>query len=203
MLHLICITLDRAWAVSAPFHHMVNANKKNFVIPIVFFWIFPIFIAAAFAVIILLKKIPLQDKLVYFERTNGSSVGAKVILGADIIFIVSYSVIIGIVIRNKSSAKQHRSRQQEQSMKTLVLCFSIVLVFIFAKTPFVVVYLVPWNPPDWLYKVATVMFPLDHILNSIIYLIQKYRQKTTSRNSLIVMSNVRVYNNNHVLDGER
>ena len=178
ILHLICLTLDRFWAVVAPLHHMVNASKKTFFVTIALSWIIPISIVAVFVAMTLLKQMPFEKMLHYLEGTYGFSVSSKVVLAADFIFIVSYASIIRVVVVSKSSTNQHRHRKQ--SMKTLVLCVGTVLVFIFAKAPYVVVHLVHWNPPSWLYKVAIIMFPLDHILNSFIYLIQYYRRKPTA-----------------------
>ena len=77
-------------------------------------------------------------------------------------------------------------------MNALILCISIVLVFVLNKIPFLVVYLAPWKLPNWFTRFAIIVFPFDHILNSIIYLVQKYRRNAQASARFSARSNITI-----------
>ena len=175
LLHLICISFDRLWAVQSPIHHMTNATKKKLYIAIAFSWLAPTLIPTAYVADTISKGAKMED-MKNLLIMNTYQCGAILVLIADIIFVIVYSVIIGIVRKNRSVTRRYRHGQQEQSKKALVFCICIVLVFVINKAPFVAVYVIKWNSPKWLSDMAQIIFPFDHMLNSIIYLIQKYHK---------------------------
>ena len=98
-----------------------------------------------------------------------------------IVFFVNYSSIILIIKRHKHCIRQNNSSTQTRSRHTLVFCCSIVSVFVYFTTLFVEVFVTDQSSPEWSIKFATMMFPLNQIFNSIIYLLRRYR-KTRPRN---------------------
>ena len=188
LLHLICISVDRLWAVGAPLHHRRNVAKKKLVITIVSSWSIPILFVIINIIIILLKELDAEGIYWYTEGAMYSLL-AKVILVSDMMLLFSNSAIIWIVNKRRTVTRQSSYCNQTKLKSTLILCMGIVFVFIFFTTPFVVMHLVSWSKPQWIVKLSSFLFPLYQISNSLIYLLQKFRHKrrgsTTRSNSQI------------------
>ena len=182
LLLLMCISFDRFWAVAAPLHHFVKGTKKKLFIAMAVSWILPAFVAVTFVVNILRREFQIDElyELISNKKAKYDRAGAISVVVADLVFFAVYAAIIGKLYRNKAATKDYRHKKEGGLKNALVLCMGIVIVFIIAKTPYVVVQIIPWNPPNWLSNLAIIMYPVDHILNSVIYLLQKYRKKTSA-----------------------
>ena len=172
LMHLIIISVDRLWAVRAPIHHRQNTTKRKIVIAVALSWGIPmIFVIVSIGLVVHRGMKPAD--IYWFGTGTMFTVVARVVLTADIVLIVCYAVIIWIIKVKKSVARQ--SLKDAKTMKTVVLCFGIVSVFVCFTTPFVVVFITNWSTPHWMIKVGMMLFTLNQISNSIVYLTQKYR----------------------------
>ena len=173
LVHLIIISVDTLWAVGAPLNHRKNATTKKLLIAVVSCWTIPIIFVVAFISFVLFEG--MQPAEAYkFGTGTMCGVVAKVVLIADVMLLICYCAIIW-VIRTKTIPSK-----QKKSMNTLFLCIGIVSVFVAFSTPFVVVFITNWNSPHWLQKFAVILFPFNHISNSIVYLMHKHHSKKSS-----------------------
>ena len=60
---------------------------------------------------------------------------------------------------------------------------SIVLIFILSTTSFTVAFVINWSRPEWFEILSSVLFILDAISNSMVFLIQKNRGQRTIINA--------------------
>ena len=173
LLHLVSITLEKLLAVSAPLHHRKHTLEKEHIIGVIALsWSVPLFYLLISILIVVQKKYDPFKVHCYLRATMCPFV-AKVILVTDIILIFSNAAIIW-VLRKRTRANV---ANQIKSDNALILCMSIVFVFVLSTTPYVVVNMVMWDRPLWLMKMSILMFPLNQVTNSLIYFIQKYRNE--------------------------
>ena len=186
LLHLMIISLDRLLAVYAPLKHRQHSVKKKLIATVAFSWGMPMIFVSAYIILNLTRKLKVKEIYSYIQ-TNVFSTVAKFTLIADAVFIFSYSCIIWIMITRKSKALDNRPIQQKRLMNTITICLGIVMVSIVLTTPFVVVYVTDWKRPHELIKSCMFLFSLNQICNSLVYLIQKFRNRRTpsARNSVI------------------
>ena len=181
LMHLIFISLDRLWAVHSPLHHMQYSSKRKRIIALVPSWGIPITCMLASMIFVLFHKLSRESVLLHLENTIYCTV-AKAILFADLIFIFAYSVIIWITFSRKTENIQENQKQRGRFSNTLILCMSIVLIFILSTTPFTISFLFNWSRPGWFATLGNVLFTVNAISNSLVFLIQKYRtQRSTLR----------------------
>ena len=80
-------------------------------------------------------------------------------------------------------------------MNAITLCISIALVFVMVSTPYVVANLIDWERPFWLVKLSIFLFPVNQMLNSLLYLIQKGHDK---KEVIVAQKNTSVCTNREV-----
>ena len=176
LVHLIIISMDTFWAVGAPLNHRKNATKKKLIVAIAFCWSVPTIFVIVFIFFVLLKD--MQPAEIYkFGTGTMFRVVAKVALIADVMLLICYCAIIWVIKKKSIYSKG------KKSMNTLFLCIGIVSVFVAFSTPFVVVFITNWSSPHWLQKFAVILFPFNHISNSIVYLVHKHHSKKSSIDS--------------------
>ena len=174
LLHLIFISLDRLWAVHSPFHHRTYSLRKKLTIALISSWGLPMLFMVANIVFISIQKLTIKEVYQHLLKIVYGAV-AKVIFFADVIFLFSYSAIIWTTLSRKLEGAQEHQKQQKRFGTTLILCMSIVLIFILSTTPFTVAFLINWNRPGWFVILSSVLFILNAISNSIVFLVQKHR----------------------------
>ena len=183
LLHLICISADRVWAVAAPIHHLVHSRNKETCIAIFLCWCIPIPFTIRYLIKMLhqssLKSMAMEEIMSY----PGFRL-AVVILVTDIMFLICYVTIIVIIYKNKPpttvNTEVHRSQNRNQIRSTsngrerrvLGLCMGTIFVFICCTTPFVVSYIKLWKAPAHFQLSSIHILTLNGIVNSVIYLAQ-------------------------------
>ena len=176
ILHLIIISTDTLWAVWAPLHHRLYVSKRKLVISITMSWCLPLIFVVPNIIVIFTKQMGAYKMYTYLQCTMFSDI-AKIVVVTDILLFISYFAIIWTLYKNKTKANQNKSANQTKLMTTLIVCMSIVSVFVLFTTPYVAVYIKVWEKPKWLILLTLYLFPLSQVANSTIYLVQKYRSK--------------------------
>ena len=176
LLHLIMISADRLWAIGAPLHHRIYASHRKLTLALALGWCLPLTFVFAIITLILVKEMVTEEVYLYACKTMLSHI-AKIVVITDFLLILCYCAIIWIVLRVKRHAKERKTSKQSKSLNTLILCISIVFVFVLFTTPFAAVNVTIWNNPHWLMKLGIFLLPLNQIFNSIIYLLLKRRSK--------------------------
>ena len=171
LMHLIIISADRLWAIGAPLNHRQYATKKKLVVALILSGSVPLIFIIVFICLVLINEMK-PAEIYWFGTGTMFTVVARGVLINDIVLLICYSAIMWLVKRNKDIIKPSNSPRKTN---TLVLCCSIVSVFVCFTTPFVVVFVTNWSSPQWSIKFATILFPFNQICNSIIYLVHKYR----------------------------
>ena len=186
MLHLIFISFHRMWAIIFPVNHRRYATNKKVRIAIMLSWLVPILLMLVYSSAVLIGRGFHIGKIMHFLSGPGFSLTAIAFVATDIILITSYLVIAVVLSKSTLNAKgiHENSTKNQQQMNILYLCIGMVSSFIISTAPFVVVALVQWNPPDWLLELSNIMSPMNGAVNSVIFLIQHYRQNRSvvSRN---------------------
>ena len=177
--HLMLISVDRLWAISAPISHRSRAFRPNLaVFVLTVSWCVPVLASTVFILFIYT-----DDPLIRFKRSvpKLKQFMAVIILIADLVFFICYGSIVLLLLKRNQSGKRSYSIQQK---RVLALCFSVVFVFILSSTPLVVVHVVKWHFPNWLEMFAWTIYPINAIVNSIIFLVQDYRIKRKASSNL-------------------
>ena len=190
LLHLIFISFDRLWAISFPLHHRRYNSKTKLVIALASSWGIPSLLMLATIIYVITQKLTLMAIYIFVFDTIFST-AATIILIADVAFLFSYSAIICITFSRKKDVAVRNQRQQSRFGNTLILCMSIVLIFVVFTTPFVVGFLTTWRRPYWFGMLSVGLFTMNQISNSTAFLIQRYRTKR-SMNRLANNRNVSV-----------
>ena len=176
LLHLIIISLDRLWSIRAPLHHKKFISKKKLIISVALSWGIPMVLLVANLMVNFLQKMTVYSIYSYLVTTIWGAL-AKVVLIADIVFILSYSSIIWVVVTTGAKDVQNGRTQRRKSASTIYLCLGIVTAFIVFTTPFVIVYITRWDRPNWMKHLSVSMLSVNLSCNSLIYLFQKYRNR--------------------------
>ena len=184
LMHLIFISFDRFWAICAPLHHMRYKSMKKLVIALTLSWGLPTLFMLGNIAYIIDRELTLEAAC-HLLMTTIFSIAAKIILTSDFAFLFFYSVIIGVTFSKKKDIVLGNQKQQSKFKSTLVLCMSIVLIFITLTTPFVVAFLTTWDRPRWFELIGEGLFVVSQISNSIVFLIQKYRSKRSTNAPVI------------------
>ena len=182
LVHLVIISLDRLWATTSPFNHRIHTSKRKLIVSVALCWFVPLVITGTHIIFVVTKKMAAMEVYVYMRSTM-FGIDAKIVIFADVILIVSYSAIIWILYRKSKGVSEGSHIIQVKYRKALLLCMSIVIIFMVFTTPFVAVNIRVWNRPPWLIKVSIFLFPLNQISSSIIYLVQKRRNLRASNAS--------------------
>ena len=193
VIHLIIIGIDRLWAIASPLHHRIYASNRKLFGAIAISWFTPSIYIMANITIVTIQKLD-HHTLYSYTRTSMAKRMAQVLIIADIVLVISYSAIIIVIWRQKTIRKQSTQSKQRQFISTITLCTCIALVFVTASTPYVVVHIVDWNKPLWLQKLSIFLFPMNQILNSVLYMMQKIRTKgkmTIAKKNQNVSSNMK------------
>ena len=191
LLHLIFISLEKLWAIHSPLHHRkYNSSKKKLIIALVTSWGVPTLFMLISAIYIMIQDLTIEE--VYYLLINTIfSVAANIMVVADLVLLSSYGAIIYITFSKEKEKALRHQEDQSRFGNTLILCMSIVLIFIVLTTPFVVAFLTPWNIPNWYRILSMGLFVLNQISNSIVFLIQRYRsQRSTNISDRSIQANV-------------
>ena len=176
IMHLVIISMDRLWAVAAPLHHRRYASNRKLFGVIAISWSTPSIYTLANITIVIIRKLDLH-KLYSYTTTSMAKHMAVILTIANLVLVISYSAIILVIWRQKSKREHYTQARQRQFMNTIILCMCIALVFVTASTPYLVAHIVDWNRPVWLRTLSMFLFPMNQILNSLLYMIQKIRTK--------------------------
>ena len=188
LIHLMLISMDRLWALSAPINHRSYAARRNVgVFALVTSWCAPLIAVLGFVVNIIASNHVSTYKDTFPILMQFIAV---IILIADMVFCICYGTIVVLLLKRKQPGKRIRSKQQK---RVLILCFSVVFVFIFSSTPIVVIHLINWKHPEWLQLLGWCLYPVNAILNSVIFLVQDYRIKKQASSSLLIRES-KIYN---------
>ena len=166
--HLIIISADRMWAVTAPMNHIIHATGKKLTAAISFCWISSIIITVSYIGYVLAIKL---DQIIMAKTMT--RIVAIVILVADGIFFVFYGTIIAVVYRKQSLLGNAKDYQ----IRVLCLCMGTVIIFVLSSTPYVVVNVTDWKAPIWLVLLSSSMLPVNSIATSVLFLYQNSQAK--------------------------
>ena len=172
LMHLTIISVDRLWAVVAPLHHRQYSTNRKLVIAVILSWGIPMVFVIVCIYLVLENDMKPAD-IYWFGTGTMFAIVARVVLATDIVLIMCYSAIIWTIKQKKSVVRKNST--ETKTMNAVILCFGIVSVFIVFTTPFVVVFITNWNTPHWLMKFGMILFTLNQISNSIVFLIRKNR----------------------------
>ena len=195
LLNLIFISVDRVWAVTAPFHHLSFVSGRKVLAAIVIAWCLPLLMLTLFIIQIIQSDSSIE-RINYITK-EPTKVLAAFMLATHIAFLISSTVTIWTVFKSKSaqaltsscpltSQKPFISHNLSQQSHCLIICVGTILSFIVSSSPFIISQLVTWNTPLWLEDLGYTMFSFNAVLNSAIFLIQNYRnekRKMKSRKS--------------------
>ena len=176
ILQLILFSMERVWSFSLPNTHKKYANGLILKGATVLCWIVPFIITV---------YIPIYH-LHHTNSKRGSeycnlmaTMIAVIILAADSIFILVYSIIACLICGSKTafmSIEQQITRRRQ--MKTLHLCTYHIAAFVVCSTPFAVIYMVEWQLPNaW----ATNVLVSYSAVNSLIVLGQYYFNRSNEK----------------------
>ena len=120
-----------------------------------------------------MRAIPLQEVVTFLVKVVSIYMSVLILL-ADGVFLGAYTTIIVIILRQRTLRHSINTGRQKLERKILILCLSVVLVFTFCTTPFVIVHLAVWKVPAWLVLLNFNILPVNSAVNSIVYLWQNY-----------------------------
>ena len=183
LLHLIFISIDRAWAVTAPFHHLSVVDGRKVVVAISVAWTLPLLVVLLFTIHIVLHESS-TGMINYITNRAPTKVLATLMLVTNIAFLISNTTTLWIVFKSKSAQTssiamtfQEKDGPLSQQMHCLIICVGTVLCFVVSSTPLIISRLITWDTPLWLEALGYTMFSLNSVLNSAIFLTQNYRHK--------------------------
>lgn len=188
LLHLILLTLDRAWAIVAPFHHRVHATSKVVTVSLMLSWIVPIIQYPIYFGIVASGEDLTVHGILQILVGPASKFGSVAILMAYVVFIGSYSLIgltlfrtisksqDGKNLQNSSVLKMNRSRK-----KTLYLCAGTVVSFVVLSFPVLMVGFHHFRVSNRLAELSIVFTPLNGCFNSTLFLVNHYRGRKASQ----------------------
>ena len=194
IMHLVIISVDRLWAIATPLHHRIHASNKKVLIAVTFSWSIPTLYLIANITSVLLQGLD-AHQIYSYTRTTMAKYMAQIFIVADMILVVFYCAIIFVISKKESLGKQNKHSNQRKSLRTITLCISIALVFVMVSTPYVVANLIDWERPFWLVKLSIFLFPVNQMLNSLLYLIQKGHAK---KEVIVAQKNTSVCTNREV-----
>ena len=194
LLHLIFISIDRVWAITAPFHHRASMTGRKVLVGLILSWTLPHMVIIRFVIQIVYTGTRV-DKINYLTK-EPTKVLAMIMSGAHIVFLISHTATIitvqrrtnvqkGTNVQNGTTSKTKRnSSQPNQQLNTLIICVGTVLCFVLSSTPFIIAHLITWDTPVWLEMLSYTMFSLNSVLNSAIFLAQYYRYERNNATHL-------------------
>ena len=169
LLHLIYLTLDRAWAIAAPFNHRVYATNKIVTVSLVLSWIIPILpFPIYFGIIALREKWTGYEAFQILKGPTSTFLTVLIVI-AYMTFAVSYLFIARTLFRTIPQSQIEKNSQNptqreiyRSRRKTLYLCVAIVVSFVISTFPLVIVSFYRSRVPNYLLmEVAVIFFPLN------------------------------------------
>ena len=174
VMHIICISLDRLFAICRPFQHKVYVTGGVIKKSIVGAWCLSSIVVLANIIIILVNGMLHRKGFVPVFHYIVRQVAISILIG-DIVCMISYSMIATFISkRNRTQSREPNKRQQR---KTFLLCMAVVAIFVLSTAPIMITYIVPWEAPIWLKGVSLNIIAFNSVGNSAIYLIQYYATK--------------------------
>ena len=181
VLHMVCISLDRFFAVSFPLRHKVYVTGNMIAASIALAWCIPFLVVAGNTISIFVQDTLNKKGFSYIYSVLARNIAMSLLIG-NTVCTISYSMIaVTMFRRNRSKISDSNKRQK----KTFILCFGIVCVFVCSTTPMMVAFVVPWNAPQQLMDAGTHLLAFNAVGTSTIYLVQYYANRRENSRRVI------------------
>ena len=166
--HLLLISTNRLWAITAPIKHRVVLTRNRLHISIGCIWLSATIVTTAIFLDAFLNKDERQRQLIVNRTKRSTSI---MVLVSDTLFVLINITIICLVRKTKATVDDEHSSSQTRSMERAVqrICTAIIVIFIVFTSPWAILECMG-SEPLWTHMLLI----LNSGVNSIVYFFKGY-----------------------------
>ena len=179
ILHLVFISLDRFGAIAFPHNYNRFSHKRKLLLGLLPSWFLPAICLMCQFLANYSRGQQRWDVLHGFDFDSSYWLNVVILL-ADLMFMITYAVIICLMSRKKVLTSQPPKRETAVRNHALLLCICTVLAFMACTSPFLVAHITKWNKPNWLGTLYRNSLIANSTINPLIVLFRHRIQKRAS-----------------------